>query len=116
MTSPEKLAIGRRVRCALDKLSVATWSAIALLAAGCSTVSDVVVETASHDLRCPKSDVRAEPIGSFFGHRYLAAGCGHYLKYVCYPVGKASFKCFPDQPPQLHDIRELDAGAEPGGR
>jgi hypothetical protein len=75
--------------------------------AGCSTVADVARDTAVQDLRCPKEEVRttrndASAVAS--PSHFTATGCGRFVKYVCYPVGKASFKCFADQPAQVHDM------------
>ena len=73
-----------------------------MLASGCATVSDVARETAAHDLNCPQDQVSSVLVGSYFARpvRYVATGCGLRLKYACYPIGKADFKCFPDQPPR----------------
>jgi hypothetical protein len=84
----------------------------AMAAVGCSTVADVAYETAVQDLRCPKDEVRTtrqDPSFLNSPSHFLSTGCGHYIKHVCYPVGKANYKCFPDQPPQLHS---LDGGVD----
>lgn len=84
------------------------WVLLWLCAAGCSTVADVALETAAQDLRCPKNEVRTTREGTFLSSpsHFFATGCGHYIKYLCYPVGKANYKCFPDQPPQIQPRRE----------
>ena len=78
-----------------------------LCAAGCSTVADVALETAANDLRCPQNEVRStreDPSFLSSPSHFRATGCGRYINYVCYPVGKANYKCFPDEPPVAHVV------------
>lgn len=97
-----------------SRWAVATVLIVASVA-GCISVSDVALDTAVRDLRCPKADVRVDLTSDHvllglpqLPARYLAVGCGHWLKYVCYSMGRSDVKCFPDQPPRLHDIRGPD--------
>ena len=75
-------------------------------------MGDVARETGARDLRCPTEQVRADRMGPWLSPHYLAIGCGHYVKYVCYSLRNTQIFCVPDQPVLLRDVHELgpDAG------